>query len=540
MNLLRNIRDLFTAHKRRTPATGLGQPPSLAQTLSVDRLQSILRAAEAGDPIDLFSIYRDILIGHAHTQTEWNKRKLAALTKSLTFVPYDDDNPDDKRLADLADRYIGRHPHWLNPGLNHLLDGHLYPVSVLEPVWAPAPRNPHGIRIVPAAFIPVPWHLLTWTSGRLEIYDADPVFGNRLATKAEPDPDGYIIHRGHLLQSIPDNWGGPMRAALFWWLFATMDRDWWVAFLERFGSPFIVGRYDQGDDQSRRTLAAAFSAAKRLFGLVISRDTEVEIHEVQTRSHGEAFEKMHSVANAELSKLILGQTMTTTAAPGGIGGTQAEVQDRVRADIEAWDITALSATVRDQVVAQFARLNGLAGCAELAVATSSAPEIGEKANLLAALTNAGLELTDEGIEALSQESGLPIRRAAGSLDPVRPANPSSAPQSSQPVTSPATTPEALTAAPPPPASVRKAQAQSAPPLDQLDRVATAAAPALAEAFRGTHAPVRQIVLDSTSAEDLEAKLATFYADWPAARLAALTQDALTAYAANGAAAGSRA
>lgn len=532
MNLHDAITRLFTRAKRRTPATGLGHPQALAQTLSVDRLQAILRTAEAGEPCDLFAVYRDILVGHAHTQTEFAKRKLAALTKALAFAPFDDANANDVTVANLADRWLGRHPQYLNPGLNHLLNGHLYPVAVLERTWKPAPPNASGIRWVPGEFIPVPYHLLTWERGVLEIYDAHPDLGHRLTTKAEPDPARYVVHRGHLLQDIPDNWGGPMRAALFWWLFATMDRDWWVAFLERFGSPFIVGRYDQGDDQSRRTLASAFSLAKRLFGLVISKDTEVEVHEVQTRSHGEAFEKMHAVANAELSKLILGQTMTTTAAPGGIGGTQAEVQDRVRADIEAWDITALSATIRDQIVAEFARLNGLNGSAELTVATSSAPELGEKAALLEALAKANLELTDDGIEALSQEAGLPIRRRApGGLESASAPSPQPAPQSSPASAPVGASPEALTARPPSP--------HTAPPHTTLDRVADSAAAELAQAFRGSLAPVRRLILESTSADDLQAKLAAFYADWTPGRLAALTQDALTAYAANGAAAGTR-
>ena len=513
MNLLDQVRSFFARSKRRTPATGLGHPQSLAQTLSVDRLQSILRAAEGGDPSDLFTIYRDIIVGHAHTQTELNKRKLCALTKALTFTPFDPDRAEDIRLAELADRYLGKHPQWLTPGLNHLLNGHLYPVAILERTWKPAPPNADGIRYVLGELVPVPYHLLTWETGHLEIYDADPVFGMRLATKSRPDLSRYVIHRGHLLCDIPDNWGGPLRAALFWWLFATMDRDWWVAFLERFGTPFTVAKYDPSDDSARRTLASALSAAKRLFGLVISNETEVEVMAVDSKSHGEAFEKMHNVANDELSKLILGQTMTTTAQAGGLGGAQAEVQNQVRGDIEAWDLTILSATVRDQLVAEFARINGLPGAAELAVATTSAAELGDKASFLTALAQSGLELTDEGLDSLSQESGYPLRRRAGGA-PLQPG-----------------ALQALTASPPSP--------HTAPPAATLDRVAVAAAPDLARAFRGNLAPVRRLILESASAEDLEARLQAFYGDWTPGRLAALTQDALTAYAANGAAAATR-
>ena len=49
-----------------------------------------------------------------------------------------------------------------------------------------------------------------------------------------------------LLTSVPDNWGGPMRSIIFWWLLGHMGRDWWARYLDKYGSPFVVGKYDQG------------------------------------------------------------------------------------------------------------------------------------------------------------------------------------------------------------------------------------------------------------------------------------------------------
>ena len=91
-----------------------------------------------------------------------------------------------------------------------------------------------------------------------------------------------------------------MRSILFWWLLGVMDRDWWSRFLDRYGSPFLVGKYEQTDDQSRTTLERAFSAAVKIGGLVVSKDTDVEIKQAASQSAGEAFEKFYTISRREI------------------------------------------------------------------------------------------------------------------------------------------------------------------------------------------------------------------------------------------------
>jgi hypothetical protein len=68
----------------------------------------------------------------------------------------------------------------------------------------------------------------------------------------------------------------------------------------------------------------------------------------------------------------------------------------------------------------------------------------------------------------------------------------------------------------------------------IDRIAANGAADLSQAFRGSLAPVRRIILESRSSSECEARLREFYADWNPAKLSALTEEALIAYAANGA------
>jgi phage gp29-like protein len=519
MSLFDSIRKLVrrVPEGRETVGTALGEPPSLAQSITADRVASILRQAEGGETLELFALYREIIVGHAHTQNLVNQRKLNVLTKTLNIVAADDENPADVAAARAAQVLI-RTRGWMTVAMNHLLNGHLYPVAVLEQCYRVAGPNPFGLSYVPAEFVPVPYHLLDFTTGQLKLWLADETHGQRTGNRIDlvDQPHRYVVHRGHLLTNIPDNWGGPMRATLFWWLFAVMDRDWWVRFLDRYGAPFIVGRYDTSDQGSKSTLTRAFSAATRLFGLVVSKETDINVHAVNTSSHGEAFERMQAFANAELSKLILGQTMTVTAQAGGLGGAQASVQENVQGSIEAFDLAALAETVNTEIIAPFLRINGLAGRAELQVATDTAAELRDRGAFLETARKSGLEITDEGITLLNKMSGLPLQRAAAPVSPFQLS--------------------AMTAEPVGEVDANRILRRLGQPTNaELDALADRAAVPLAAAFRGRYAPVRAIIEASTSAEQLERTLSAFFADLPPGRTADLTEQALVAFAATAAA-----
>ncbi|MES2596369.1 MAG: DUF935 family protein [Verrucomicrobiota bacterium] len=534
MKLFSRLKKLFSSHRvpvehegdeegTSSVGTAMGEPPAIAHTLSAERLQGILRAAEAGDTADLFSLYRDIRIGHAHSQTVLNQRQLNALNKTLTIVPADEKNPDDL-IAAKACRVLTSHPSWQVSALAHLIKGHFYPLAVLEQTFVPAPSfHPLGLRWLPGDWRGVPFHLLDFTEGRLRLWNCDAHTGARAATKRDIGEDvhgqhsdmRHIVHRGHLLTDIPDNWGGPMRAVLFWWLFAVMDRDWWVRFLDRFGAPFLVARVDSEDEKSKRLITSAFSAATKLFGLVVSKETDIQVNAVATSSHGEAFEKLQSFANGEISKLFLGQTMTVTAQASGLGGgAQAEVQENTLGDIEAWDLTVLAATANSSIIGPFLRINGLRGSAIMQVATDTTRELTAKTSFLKAATEAGLEPTDEAIESLSKASGIQLRRKAAA-------------------------PLSFSAFAADPSDHGTAEAilrrYGKPTPSELDVIAQRGAGRFAKAFSTRHAGITDLIAASTSLDDLQAKLTTHFSSLNPGEAAEAFEEVLNAYAATGAA-----
>ncbi len=381
------------------------EPASVLPALSADRLMSIIRQAEAGDTRELFALYRDVVASDNQILTEFTKRKAAILGDGATVVPWDKRNPADLATKDLC-FVITDSTAFVNM-VSWLLNATLYPVAVVEKVYATTATG-YTLKDI----VSVPYQLLDYSSGALRIFDTD-ANGRPLSTSHVPDPARYIVHRGHLMPT-PDNWGGPMRALLFWWLLRTMSRQWWADFIERFGVPFMVGKFDVGDDAGRGVLTRAFQTAVRLGAIVINKKTEVEIIQAATGDTSNSHERFIELCNREISKLIVGQTLSGQAQPTGeLGGGTANLQGEVREDLRKMDAKMLAATIRGGLFQQLCQINALPGKTPLILfGTDSAAELNAAMNVVAKLGAAGFEPDDDGLDALGERVGFTIRRKA--------------------------------------------------------------------------------------------------------------------------------
>lgn len=479
-----NILDLLFRRKPVKRGALIGsryEPSAIAQTMDASRLSGVLRSAESGNMADFFSLARDVIAGHGHTQAQFATRKLAVLGNAQTVTAVNEAVSLEGTIAATVGKHLDSLPSWFD-AMVHLLDSTLLPVSVVEKIWKASDRP--GWRYELAELRPVPYRLLDYSTGCLRIRDTGPD-GEPLGTTHEPNSLRYIVHRGHLLTSTPDTWGGPMRAVLFWWLFAVQDRDWWVRNLERFGAPFLEGTYNKDDDQSRYLLQQAFSAATRLFGIAVPDDASVKIHQANTSQSGDAFEQFHSTANKEISKIILGQTTSSEAQSTGLGSSIGKEQGEVRDDIRQFDALRLAATIRTQLIAQLCQLNGWpVDPPRIAWGVDDIAELDITGDLLKSLRDAGIRVTDDGIKTLSKRMAIPLERDTA---PARPAVGSLS----------------ALAAPDPGRSFadRSDDARTA-----VDALAASAAPTLSAELAKALKPLSAAVNASTSISDLESRL----------------------------------
>jgi phage gp29-like protein len=382
------------------------EPESIAEHLDVDRVFSATKMAESGDTRDLFTLYRDVIATDSHLQGEIHKRKMAVLGDRMTVHPWDKKDPFDKSAAEQIEEMINACRTW-KAACIHLLDGFIYPVSIVEKVFY---YDTFAARWNIKSLLPVSYHLLDYTTGQLRIKDVDPDSGMILSSTHEINPARYIVHRGHML-SAPDTWGGPMRSILYWWLLATMSRDWWGRFLERYGSAFMVGHYPSGDQESRNVLARAFSLSTKLGGLVVNDKTKVEIQQAATSQSGDSYEKFITICNREKSKLIVGQTLSAEAQSTGMNSGVSDMQEGVRQDLRMWDASSLADTMRYQLFEQYVQVNNLSGHVPvLTWGSVSTSELQAKSDLLVSLKQAGYRLTDDELENLSEELGMSLER----------------------------------------------------------------------------------------------------------------------------------
>ena len=452
------------------------RPESNLEYLDVDGLWDAIKHAERGQTDDLFAIYRDVIANDSHIQAEFSKRKIAVLGDTLNISEATEDDDLDKAAATSIEKMLHNIKGW-ERFLAHLMDSVLFPVAVAEKVFRPS-QEP-GVNYEIAELVAVEHDLLDYTTGRLMIRDTDKETGTRLQTFHEPDPKRYIIHRGHLL-SLPDQWGGPMRSILFWCLLSTMDRTWWANFLDKYGTPFPVGKYDQNDDNSRGILMTAFSTAKKVGGLVVSKDTEVELIEAAKSDSGDAYEKFLSICQREKSKLILGQTLSAEAQPTGLGSGVAKGQSDVREDIRKFDSVLLGSTLKDQLFGQLMQINNMQGNCPTAVwGSDTTEELQAVGELIQHLKTGGLIITDEGIHTLNKRLGFSVQRSAEI--PATPVNPLS--------------------------SIKVLSS------DPDDLIVENSSADLAQAFRGDLAPVRQLIRNSESPDKLEQALRSLFSDW---------------------------
>lgn len=111
----------------------------------------------------------------------------------------------------------------------------------------------------------------------------------------------------------------------------------WAVFTEKYGMPHLIGKHPRGASRDETdSLANMLEDMIQDAIAVIPDDSSVEIQEANKTSSAEIYDKLIDKMNAEISKAILGQTLTTEV--GSMGSyAAANTHMQVRKDIIASD-----------------------------------------------------------------------------------------------------------------------------------------------------------------------------------------------------------
>jgi len=129
----------------------------------------------------------------------------------------------------------------------------------------------------------------------------------------------------------------------------------WLAFLDVYGMPHRVGTYPAHMKAQRNELLRAVQALGVDAAAVIPEGMKIEMVEGKSAaSNGTLFHQSATYWDAQTSKLVLGQTMTSD---DGSSLAQAKTHDKVRSDIKKSDARQVAWAINKQLIEPFVLFN---------------------------------------------------------------------------------------------------------------------------------------------------------------------------------------
>lgn len=301
--------------------------------LTPQRLTAILREADDGDVTRQSELFAEMEEKDTHLASVLQTRRSAVVGLPRRVLPYSDD-PSDQEAAELVEDVLEQID--LDDVLQGLMDAVGKGFSVSEILWD------SGARAVPRAIEWVDQRLFAWRGNELRLLsDTGGSDGEVLGANK------WIVHR-HKARSGAAPRGGMLRVCSWMFLFKNWAIKDWMGFLEVFGMPLRVGKYDpSASEKDKEALFRALvSIASDAAGLIPS-NAEIEFVEAGKASgaSGDVFERLVAFAERSMSKAVLGQTLTTDTT-GGTGTYAAgQVHNEVRHDLRNSDAKAVAQTL---------------------------------------------------------------------------------------------------------------------------------------------------------------------------------------------------
>lgn len=334
--------DIALAH---TTSVRNPRPNSVASTITPLRLAGLLRSViDGNNPQDYMTLAEEIEERDPHYASVLRTRKLAVAALPPSVEAASDDAAD-KRLADEVHKLM--ESDQIPELFFDLLDGLGKGMGVCQILWdtSVTPWVPQDYKWVDPRYL----RMDTDTLSEILLISDDAPQGKPL------QPYKFITHRPRSKSGNVWRNGLTRQCAVLYMLKSFTVRDWW-AFAEVFGIPIRVGKYGpNATPEQIATLKNAIATIASDAGAIIPDSMMVELVETAKGKGGDTlFESMVRWCNEEISKLVLGQTMTTE---NGSSMAQATVHNEVRLDIARWDARQLEATINEYLVKPFIILN---------------------------------------------------------------------------------------------------------------------------------------------------------------------------------------
>ena len=319
-----HVSDKFSSY----PSNGL-TPPKLA---------GILRQADAGDVLSQMELFEEMEEKDPHLFSQLQTRKLAVTGLDYEVIPFDSDEPRDREIAEFVKEQLSGIENFEDVTID-LLDSIGKGFAVSEIMWG----DDGGKTIIE--------DIRTRHQKRFFWDSMDDSF--KVRTTAAPEglllPDHkFIVHR-HKARSGHPSRAGVLRVVAWMYLFKNYDLKDWVSFAEVYGLPLRLGKYQPGASDAEKTalMRALVQIGTDAAG-IIPDGTSIEFITTEKSGSTELYEKLARFCDEQISKAVLGQTLTSDS--GGGSFAQSKTHNEVRHDLTVADCKALAATLRRDLI----------------------------------------------------------------------------------------------------------------------------------------------------------------------------------------------
>jgi len=292
-------------------------------------------------------------------------RKLAITGADYEIVPAEGRGA--KRIAAECEQMIAGLPQssMLGPGdegsnfmdvVGRLMDGLFRPLSASEIIW-----DTSSGQAWPA--------LIKHRNAANFLYVARENYApgsyiNQLRVKTDRElilgepllPNKWIVHRQGGRSSYPCR-SGIVRPIVRWFLFKIYGATDLAAFVEIFGTPLRVARFNPNlaTPQDKAELRAALSDLGTDGSAIFSDAVTLQFENAATSGNVDAFRFLMEYVDKQYSVAILGHTGSSESTSGRLGGEDSA--EAVRQDLKDADASAIAGTLRRDLLMPFVTLN---------------------------------------------------------------------------------------------------------------------------------------------------------------------------------------
>lgn len=301
------------------------------------KLAEIFKEADAGDVLRQMELFEEMEEKDPHLFSQLQTRKNAVTGLDFEIIPFSDD-PKDKEIADFIEEQINGIES-LEDVETDLLDAIGKGFAVSEIMWG----YDEGHVVVR--------EIKSRHQKRFFWDSLDDSF--KVRTKDAPEgillpTNKFIVHR-YKARSGHTSRAGILRVVAWMYLFKNYDLKDWVSFAEVYGLPLRLGKYAPGASEADKValMQALIQIGADAAG-IIPDGTSIDFITTEKTSSSDLYERLARYCDEQISKAILGQTLTSDS--GGGSYAQSKTHNDVRHDLTVADCKSLASTLRRDLI----------------------------------------------------------------------------------------------------------------------------------------------------------------------------------------------